>query len=210
MKSVFTVALLLGAAQMVVAQDEEVKKALATCAALDIESARLDCFEQLAKAVAQVPPEPPEAPEPPKSKFRGTPGPGKWDVGVSIDPLDDTKVVVLALVDESDSLQLLLQCKQGKASAFVRGTKYLLSGSTRVATRIGGAEAETKKWRVAVQDHRAVIYPGDTKEFIKNLLSVPRLVVQVKEAAEKPITGVFKLDGLPAVVAPLRETCLLP
>jgi hypothetical protein len=47
---------------MAVGQQEEIKKALARCAALDIETARLDCFEQLARAVTQISLKPPNPP----------------------------------------------------------------------------------------------------------------------------------------------------
>jgi hypothetical protein len=55
-----SLALLLAAPQMAGGQEEEIKKALAGCAALHIETARLDCFEQLARAVTQIPFKPPE------------------------------------------------------------------------------------------------------------------------------------------------------
>lgn len=60
MKPVVLVALLLAGPEPAVGQQEDIKKALATCAALGNETARLDCFEQLARAVAQIPFKPPE------------------------------------------------------------------------------------------------------------------------------------------------------
>ena len=66
MKPVLFVALLLGGPQMAVGQ-EQIKKALATCAALGNETARLDCFERLTHAVTQIPLRPSE---PPVSKSR--------------------------------------------------------------------------------------------------------------------------------------------
>ena len=69
MKPVPLVALLLAAAQIAPGQDEEIKKALATCAALGNETARLDCFERLTRAVTQIPF---KQPEPPVSKSQGS------------------------------------------------------------------------------------------------------------------------------------------
>ena len=54
MTPVLLVALLLAVPQTAVGQAKEIKKALAGCAALHIETARLDCFEQLARAVTQI------------------------------------------------------------------------------------------------------------------------------------------------------------
>lgn len=62
MKPVLLVALLLSATQIAAGQEEEIRKALATCAALGNETARLDCFEQLTRAVTQIPLKPPEPP----------------------------------------------------------------------------------------------------------------------------------------------------
>ncbi len=62
MKPVLFVGLLLAAPQAVVGQEEAIKKALATCAALGNETARLDCFERLTRAVTQIPFKPPEPP----------------------------------------------------------------------------------------------------------------------------------------------------
>ena len=62
MEQVVLLALLLSAPQVAVGQDEEIRKALATCASLGIETARLDCFERLTRAVAQIPLRPAGAP----------------------------------------------------------------------------------------------------------------------------------------------------
>ena len=206
MNRVLSVLLVLAAPQMSLCQEEDIKKALAGCAALDIDAARLDCFEQLARAVAQIPAEPPEAPV---SKFKGSPGPGKWKVEVSTNPVDDSKTVALGLVDPSDSMQLVLLCQQGKPRAYVTTGKYLGAKSTRVLTRIGEAKAESKDWPLSM-NQKAAVYPGDAGPFIRRLATVERLVVQVSPLAENPVTAVFNLGGLPNVVAPLKETCRLP
>ncbi len=102
----------------------------------------------------------------------------------------------------------MLRCKQSKLSVWVATEKYLGGESVRVLTRIGDAKAEGRRWPI-VMNHNAV-YPGDAGAFIRTLLSAPRLVVQVQQYDEIPITGVFKLDGLPGVVAPLKEACRIP
>ena len=209
MKSVLSVALVLATAQVLAGQEEEIKKALAGCAALGIETARLDCFEQLARAVAQIPF---KLPEPRVSKFKDSAGPGKWKVEVSTTPIDDSGTVALRLVDGTDSMQLVLLCHQGKPQAYVTAAKYLEADqkdSTLVLTRVGEAKAQSGRWSVSM-NHRAAVYPGDAGPFIGKLLTVERLVVQLKPVDEDPITAVFKLGELPDVVAPLKQTCRLP
>jgi type VI secretion system protein VasI len=206
MNRVLSIALLLAVPQIAMGQEEDIKRALAGCAALDIETARLDCFEQLARAVAQIPAEPPA---PPVSKFKGSAGPGKWKVEASTNPVDDSKTVALGLVDGSDSMQLVLLCQQGKPRAYVTTGKYLGAKSTLVLTRIGGAKAETKPWPLSM-NQKAAFFPGDAGLFIRKLATVERLVVQVSPFDENPTTAVFNLGGLPDVMPPLTETCRLP
>lgn len=209
MKPVLSVALLLATAQGLASQEEEIKKALAGCAALGIETARLDCFEQLARAVARFPF---ELPEPRVSQFKDSAGPGKWKVDVSTSPIDDSRTVALRLVDGTDSMQIALLCHQGRPQAYVTAAKDLEADQrdlTLVSTRVGEAKAESKRWPVSM-NHRAAVYPGGAGPFIGKLLTVERLVVQVKPVGEDPITAVFELGELPDVVAPLKEACRLP
>ena len=69
MKPALLVALLIATPQTAPGQEQEIRKALATCAALGNETARLDCFERLTRAVTLIPFKPPE---PPVSKSQGS------------------------------------------------------------------------------------------------------------------------------------------
>jgi hypothetical protein len=204
MKGILATAVLLAVPVVASGQVGEIKKALATCAALDVETARLDCFEQLTKAITQMPA---DAPAPRESKFKGSAGPGKWKVEALANPIDDSTSVGLALVDSTDSMQLVLLCQQGKPRAYVTTGKYLGARVTAVVTRIGDAKAETKDWPLSM-NQKAAFYPGDAGPFIRKLLGVKRLVVQVSPLSEDPTTAVFDMTELPSVVAPLRQTCL--
>jgi hypothetical protein len=206
MTPVLLVAVLSAAPQTAGGQEEEIKKALAVCAALGIETARLDCFEQLARAVAQIPF---RLPGPRVSKFKGSAEPGKWKVDVGTSPIDGTRVVALSQVDETDSIQLVLRCRQGKPEVSVVTAKDLGGDSTVVTTRVGDAKAETRRWPLS-SDHRAAQYPGDAGALIFRLLLVQRFVVHVSPPDDSPITAVFKLDGLPSVATPLKQACRMP
>jgi hypothetical protein len=99
MKAMLPAAVLIAVPVVASGQVEEIKKALANCAALDVETARLDCFERLTKAITQMPA---DAPAPRESRFKGS-GPGKWKVEAATNPIDDTTSVRLALVDIGES-----------------------------------------------------------------------------------------------------------
>jgi type VI secretion system protein VasI len=204
MKGVLAAAVLFAVPVVASGQVEDIKKALAGCAALDVETARLDCFEQLTKAITQIPA---ETPPPRESRFKGSAAPGTWKVEAATNPLDDTTSVGLGLVDSTDSMQLVLLCQQGKPRAYVTTGKYLGAKTTTVVARIGEAKAESKEWPLSM-NQKAAFYPGDAGPFIKKLLAVKRLVVQVSPLSENPVTAVFDMSGLPSVVAPLRQTCL--
>jgi hypothetical protein len=206
MKAAVTVALLLLIASTTAAQEEELKKSLAGCAALELDTARLDCFEQLAQAVARIPPEPPK---PRVSKFKGQ-EPGKWRVEDTTNPVDDSRTVALGLVDDADSVQLVLLCQQSKPAVYVNAAVYLGDRAVRVLTRFGEAKAESKRWSISANRRVASLPGDDVAQFIARMLTVQKLVVQVDPVLESPLTAVFKLDGLPSVMRPFKETCPVP
>jgi len=206
MRRVVLVVVMLSTTQIAAGQDEEIKKALATCAALGNETARLDCFEQLTRAVTQIPFKPLE---PRVSKFKGSAEPGKWKVEVSTNPVDDSKSVALGLVDDSDVMQLVLLCQHAKAEVYVNAAKYLGERGVQVLARFGEAKPETKRWSVS-RNGRVASLPGDAAPFIARMLTAQRLVIQIDPSSDSPITAVFKLGDLPNVVTPFKETCPLP
>jgi hypothetical protein len=200
-----TVTLLVLMACRAAAQEDELKKALAVCAGLELDSARLDCFEQLTRAATQIPPEPPK---PRVSKFKGV-EPGKWKVEASTNPIDDSRTVALGLVDDTDSMQLVLLCQHGNPQVYITAAVYLGERGVRVLTRFGEAKAESKRWSIS-GNRRAASFPGDAAQFIARMLTVQRLVVQIDPELENPITAAFKLGGLPDVMAPFEEICPIP
>jgi len=210
MRFFLLVGALLAAGPEVAGQEAEIKKGLATCASLEVEAARLDCFEQLARAVAQVPPAaPPNAPE---SKFKGSAAPGTWKVETAVDPFDDTKTVALGLVDATESMQLMLLCQKAKPQVFVSIASRLesdVADTTQVLTRLAKAKSEARRWPVST-NHKAAFYPGDVGAFIRRLLAGDHLLVQLRPFDAAPISATFELGALPNVVAQLKEACHLP
>ena len=54
-----------------------------------------------------------------------------------------------------------------------------------------------------------MIFPGDSKAFVREILAVDRVVVQMDHFLKGPISDVFDVHRLKDVIAPLRESCRL-
>jgi hypothetical protein len=76
-------------------QERELKEAIAQCAAIDEITDRLTCFDSLAHAVAQMSKPKPVASAPSVVDSRT---PGRWEVQVTKDPIDDTTTVGLGVL----------------------------------------------------------------------------------------------------------------
>lgn len=144
--------------------------------------------------------------------------PGKWNVSVSKNPLDDTKRVVLRLDADSGQsrygkgVTFLARCQSNKTEAYVIWNDYLGDDSSRmngwknVTYRIGDHKAKTARWDIST-DHEATFVPDWAGDFLKQMLDQDKLVLQVTPYNESPITAVFDIRGLRAVLPKLADTC---
>lgn len=188
-------------------QEPEWRRAMADCAGITDNSERLACFDSLSRgvaALAKVTSKPPVEPAAEDSLV-----PGQWKVDVHTDPFNDTKTVALALIGKEQRAKLVLRCKQNKPEVYLSWGKYLAPDPIAVLTRLGSAKAETKKWPLS-SDKKAAFFAGDKNDFVRELLSVDRLLAQVTPFGENPATDVFDVSGLSGVIAPFREACRLP
>lgn len=174
---------------------------LAKCAVLKGSVERLDCYDALARAWAGGSS---SIPAPTKPRHPGDSG--KWTIDITKNVMDDSQTVVMVLPADGLKATLILRCKQGEPEVYINWADYLGSEATPVLTRLGEAKAETKRWSLST-DHRATFYPGDDAAFIRQLLSVERLVAQVTPYSESPVTAVFDLRGLGNAIAPLKAVC---
>ena len=176
------------------ALSQEQKLKILRCATVDDSSNRLDCYDSLAKTLAS----------PGESRT-----PDQWTVEVGKDPIDDTTTVVLGLAGTEHQAELLLRCRQKKPDVLL-SLRGRVVGATEpvVWTRFGAAKADKKRWSVST-DHKAVIFPGDPKLFIRQVISADRLVVQMDHFLRGTITDVFDVHRLKDVIAPLNEACRL-
>src|SRR5258706_13255539 len=76
-------------------QEQELKKAMAECAAVDAAADRLECFDSLARGLARLPAAPVPAQSPSSLQSRT---PDQWTVEVAKDPMSDTTIVALSLM----------------------------------------------------------------------------------------------------------------
>ena len=177
------------------------EKEIAKCATVAGDLARLECFDNLAKAKnldgRQVQPTTIE-------------GKGKWRVSVDINPIDDSKTVTLILDAESGQnrwgkpVYLVARCKSNETNLYIGWNDYLGS-KANVLTRVGNNKAITKRWNLST-DSKATFHHEPTP-FIKEMLTSNKLVAQITPYNESPVTAVFNTSGLENAVKSLRETC---
>jgi type VI secretion system protein VasI len=194
MRTHVVAALLLLSPAAALAQENELKAGVLRCATVDDSLSRLDCYDSLATRLSS----PAEARSP-----------GEWSVGVGKDPIDDTTTVVLGLPGAEYRAELLLRCKQKKPEVLLSLRGQIVGANEPVVlTRFGGAKADKKRWSVAT-DNKAVIFPGDTKVFVRQLLSVDRVVIQMDHFLRGPITDVFDVHRLKDFIGPFKQACSL-
>ncbi len=185
--------LLLLSPATALAQSDELKASILRCATVDDSMSRLDCYDSLATKLSN-----------PTERL-----PGEWSVEIGRDPIDDSTTVVLALPGAEYRGELLLRCKQKKPEVLLRLRGQVVGANDPLVwTRFGEARAEKKRWSVTT-DNKAVIFPGDTKVFVRQLLSVDRVVIQMDHFVRGPITDVFDVHRLKDAIGPFKQACIL-
>ena len=136
---------------------------------------------------------------------------GKWKITKTINPVDDTKSVVVSLNANSgqnhsgDKVRLVLRCMQNHTDVIINWGEFLES-SAAVLTRLGKNKAKTNKWSLS-SNREASFYPGSSIGFISKLMGVDGFVAQITPYNENTITAVFDTDGLSKAIKPLRSAC---
>jgi hypothetical protein len=187
-------------------QEQELKRALAECAAIEEHLERLACFDSLAQGLAPrpAPPTPalgPESVQPQASD--------EWRLEVVRNPIDDSTTIGLSLIGTQKEAELMLRCRQRKAAVLLSWHgRFIGASEPLVSARFGSAKAEKKRWSLS-GDHKAAFAPGDPKLFIRQLISVDRLVIQTDHFSRGTTTDVFDVHRLHEFIAPLTDGCPL-
>lgn len=184
------------------ANAQPLDKQIATCAAIQGNLERLDCFDQLARQQGLNAPQANSVP---------AQGVGKWEIADQTNPIDDTRTVVLALAADQgrphlgDEIVLIIRCQSNQTNLYIDWEDFLGS-EAEVISRIGNLKAQTQYWNLST-DAKATFFPGNPVDFIQALMQHNSFVAQVTPYSESPVTAVFDTTGLQNAIAPLRQTC---
>ena len=127
----------------------------------------------------------------------------KWIENVSINPLDDSRTVVLMNDESSESL--IIRHSLGKLSLSINYGKYIRNGPSEVTYRVGKSEAQTKYWMPS-SDKQSVICSGsDAVKLIQQMIESDTFVSQISPYEDVPITTVFDIRGLKQLLIKYKD-----
>lgn len=188
-------------AAVVPASGQEILRRLDACARLQDPAERLACYDAVARSLGLSPADLPA----------GQDSTGGWGVDVKQDPMDDSRVVTLYLGAESVSppsdreVFLFIRCRHERLEVYITWNRPLANGE--VLVRMGEGPSERQYWDLST-DAEASLVPGDSLAFLHRLQEVPRLAAKVNPKDSTPVTAVFRLDGLSAMLGKLPAACL--
>lgn len=177
-------------------------RSIARCAVVEGDLDRLLCYDKVALQNDL---------SGPAKKVHNTPLSSKWLVTEDINPIDDSKTVILRLeADTSPSkrggpVTMVVRCKSNVTELFIDWNDYL--GRKAVVTeRVGNQEAMRHDWILST-DKGATFYPLSPIKLLKNMMGSKKFVAQTTPYNESPVTAIFDTTGLKDAIKPLREVC---
>ena len=193
------------------AEEPDPRRDIARCAVIDGMLERLQCYDDLAKALDLDGPQPVAA-------GVDAPAIGKWDVDRTTNPLDDSQTVVLALDADQGSdrwgnaVTMIIRCQSNRTEMYIAWRDYLGNDGDyrneykRVTIRVGDASATTQNWSLST-DSKATFAPGAPIELIREMARTDTFVAQVTPYNESPVTAIFDLTGMADALEPVMEVC---
>lgn len=167
----------------------------ASCASKENSNNRLSCYDDLAKL---------------HGVFPQLSLSNQWRTTKKINPLDDTKTILLSLRSSNKGgrpgsfVTLQIRCMSGQTEAFINWNDYLGS-KANVTTRVGKLPMTTSRWSIST-DSKSTFAPRPI-EFIRSLVTANSLVSQVTPYNENPVTVIFDTTGLDKALEPILQTC---
>lgn len=178
------------------------KNNFAKCAAINGDLERLECFDSLAKDNKL---------DQPQHQATDISNTGKWQVDIKINPIDDSKTVVLYLVADSGksswrkNIVLVARCMSNKTDLYINWNDYLGSDSARVLSRIGTEKAVTENWIISTD--KKSTFRSQPISFLKRMENSNKFIAQVTPYNDSPNTATFNTTGLSDALKPLRSEC---
>jgi hypothetical protein len=136
--------------------------------------------------------------------------PGEWITSVETDPISDESVFFTALEAQSgrnefgEAPVLAVRRTGERDEVYVIWSDYFSEDSAVVTHRIDDNNVDTRSWPVSTTNE-ATFYPGDATQLLKDLVQAEQLAVRAQPYDASPITAVFELQGLRAIVEDHRE-----
>lgn len=180
--------------------DELIRTGALSCASLENDIARLNCYDQAYGAY--------------RTAFTAA---GEWKIGTTIDPLDDSIKTLMVIESDGPAAtrsffsehfhKFVIKCHNKTLSAWITWDHQNHIEDPTVTYRIGDDPAQTEVWHKSVAG-RATFYPGDALLFIEKLIQANTLAARIKSNSGEKITAIFNMNGLQDVVEPIRSRCL--
>lgn len=181
------------------------------CIGITNDSYRLECFDNLFGDAGR-----PAIQQLFGSNSRAT---GVWDVSIDVNPLDDTRQVVLINSSSEgqnslgEPILLAIRCISGRTDVLVDWDEHLgFDTRSSIRYRVGRDEAISSMWDMS-SDDEATFYPGNSVRLIEQMIEVDRtstdgtFVAQIMPTGGSSITAIWNLYGLAEAVEPMREAC---
>jgi len=177
-----------------------------------------DSFSRFLAGLKPSTPAPAAASGSPRNRNENT---GKWHVITNTSAFDDSKTVVLSL-NAQNSISgwpgvtrtpiLMLRCKEGKTEAYVGAgmqgkTEFLGGEDLGVWMRGRYDQDEPARYLMSKStDGREFFFPHPIEE-IKQMIDHSSWVLEFTPFNSSPVEMRFDLNGLGAVLKPLRDAC---
>jgi type VI secretion system protein VasI len=180
---------------------DEIKKEIATCAAIQNSVERLAAYDSLAERIGVAHP-----------VIETNNAVGKWIIKTEISPIDDKQCIYLSL-DSEETVSagykkgrpcLYIRYKEGQLECYIHYGFFIGSDSTSVTMRMDKKEPRTHNWNIS-SNHESIFYPSGVKWFVDNLMESKSLVIRLTPYGESPVTASFDLTGIAESIKPIIE-----
>lgn len=160
---------------------------------------------------------------------------GEWKILEGSSPIDDSKTVIAIVASEepirtrmgrSTRPELIMRCKEGKATAYVIIDVFLKTDSIHVTSRIDAAPAVTASWDIST-DYKSVFVSRSWAKanglrkpdgwgalsgwenlvFMNRMLTAKRLVLRLTPYGANPVTMAFDVSGFGEHYPSIAEAC---